>query len=71
MTERAAGNVLVAEQVPRAVSQKLSEPRTHGNLADTIYSLAFPLCRRMAGVNPLIGYYHVIRDREVAHVKEL
>lgn len=37
-----------------------------------IYSqLAYPLFRRTSGVNPLIIYYHVVRDERLAHISDL
>jgi peptidoglycan/xylan/chitin deacetylase (PgdA/CDA1 family) len=47
---------------------KLSQNRFAGFL----YSrAAFPLMRRIAGVNPLVVYYHLVSDDEVPHVSNL
>jgi peptidoglycan/xylan/chitin deacetylase (PgdA/CDA1 family) len=34
-------------------------------------SSAFPLLRRIAGVNPVVVYYHLVSDHEVPHVANL
>ena len=47
-------------------------PESFGSIASAFYSkVAFPLLRRVSGVNPLVVYYHIVNDREVPHISNL
>ena len=44
----------------------------NNRIACAVYSrAAFPLLRRVFPVNPLVVYYHLVSDRQVAHVQNL
>jgi peptidoglycan/xylan/chitin deacetylase (PgdA/CDA1 family) len=66
-----AGKAITAKQITPAFAQEASARRGVGTSVDAFYSLAFPVCRRLTPVNPLIGYYHLVSDRELPHIKEL
>jgi peptidoglycan/xylan/chitin deacetylase (PgdA/CDA1 family) len=71
MIADAAGKAIAPKPITPAVPQESSERGRERTSVDTFYSFAFPVCRRLAPVNPLIGYYHLISERELPHVKEL